>query len=99
VMETKSTVDGESAVLVQRNNASLQWTDLINAGGTMANVYGAIMPDRQFTAASPGTVEPMAATTFSYGLSISLAVDLMSNLNLTDDTLLDGSATFTLVYL
>ncbi|MEE4407046.1 DUF1120 domain-containing protein [Enterobacter mori] len=98
ITEPGSTVDGEPAHLLQRHNPSASWTDL--AYSTFANVYareGA--PDKQFTAGSPGTSEPMAATTFSYGLSISLQVDLMSNLNLTDDTVLDGSATFTLVYL
>ncbi|HDS5593166.1 TPA: DUF1120 domain-containing protein [Enterobacter hormaechei subsp. xiangfangensis] len=99
LMESKSTVDGGPVRLLQRHNPSLPWGDLIAANGSMNNVYDLEHPEYQFTAGSPGTNEPMAATTVSYALSISAEVDLMSNLNLTDDTVLDGSATFTLVYL
>jgi len=96
--ESGSTVDGGPAHFLQRANASGPWTYLTNT--TNADIYERdAAPDKQFTAGSPGTHEPMAATTASYALSISLQVDLMSNLNLTDDTVLDGSATFTLVYL
>ena len=96
--EPGSTVDGEPAHIAQRYNASSPWTHLTNT--TRAVIYERdYSPALQFTVAYPGTFEPMAATTVSYALSISAQVDMMSNLNLTDDTVLDGSATFTLVYL
>ena len=95
--EPGSTVDGEPAYLAQRHGASGTWVHLAN--GNRAAVYERESNHYSFTVVSPGTLEPMAATTVSYALSISLQVDLMSNLNLTDDTVLDGSATFTLVYL
>lgn len=53
----------------------------------------------EISVAAQGDNHPIAATVFFYPLSISTAVDLMSNLNLTDDTPLDGSATLSLVYL
>ncbi|HDS5593189.1 TPA: DUF1120 domain-containing protein, partial [Enterobacter hormaechei subsp. xiangfangensis] len=82
LVESGSTVDGEQAVLAERESISEPWGDLFNDDSAL--IYeSSKYPNRQFTAVSPGTLEPMAATTVSYALSISLQVDLMSNLNLT----------------
>ncbi|MEE4407040.1 DUF1120 domain-containing protein [Enterobacter mori] len=99
VTEPGSTVDGGPANILTQINTSTTWADLNNQNGTTGNVYKAGTLSWILTVSSPGTLEPMAATTVSYALSISAQVDMMSNLNLTDDTVLDGSATFTLVYL
>ena len=49
---------------------------------------------------APGTrTEPMAVTSVSFPLNISLAVENLKKLSLTEDTEFDGQATISVVYL
>lgn len=49
--------------------------------------------------ASAGKTAPMAVTSVSFPLNISLAVENLKKLSLTEDTEFDGQATISVVYL
>ncbi|WP_296251618.1 DUF1120 domain-containing protein [uncultured Enterobacter sp.] len=63
-------------------------------GGTIANKDLGLM-----SVASTGKTEPMAVTSVSFPLNVSLAVENLKKLSLTEDTEFDGQATISVVYL
>lgn len=63
-------------------------------GGTIANKDLGLM-----SVASTGKTEPMAVTSVSFPLNVSLAVESLKKLSLTEDTEFDGQATISVVYL
>ncbi|MFB4629807.1 DUF1120 domain-containing protein [Enterobacter kobei] len=63
-------------------------------GGTIANKDLGLM-----SVASAGKTAPMAVTSVSFPLNISLAVENLKKLSLTEDTEFDGQATISVVYL
>lgn len=63
-------------------------------GGTIANKDLGLM-----SVAPAGKNDPMAVTSVSFPLNVSLAVENLKNLSLTEDTEFDGQATISVVYL
>jgi hypothetical protein len=63
-------------------------------GGTIANKDLGLM-----SVASTGKTDPMAVTSVSFPLNVSLAVENLKKLSLTEDTEFDGQATISVVYL
>ena len=63
-------------------------------GGTIANKDLGLM-----SVSSAGKTDPIAVTSVSFPLNISLAVENLKKLSLKEDTEFDGQATISVVYL
>ncbi|MDY3572507.1 DUF1120 domain-containing protein [Enterobacter hormaechei] len=86
--------DGTTGIAITSTDGGTTWR---SAAGTPADVSFAGNLLTSVTDAT--TAPPVPFTTGTFSLSMGAVIAPRNTLNLTDDTLLDGSATFTLVYL
>ncbi|MFU0919941.1 DUF1120 domain-containing protein [Kluyvera sichuanensis] len=87
------TVDGETGTLIYRN---ADWTSTDPWGttnGQRSDGYS------QLSVAASGSKEPIAFTTATFKLKAHVSLQNTTKLAITDDTSIDGQATFTLYYL
>lgn len=93
-VDTAPVADGKSGTLIRRNTDWLpdaSWDDATNA--QRSDQYSWL------TVATTGTVEPVAFTTAKFQLKIHATIQDTTTLAVTDDTKINGQATFTLHYL
>jgi hypothetical protein len=84
--------DGNVGDVITSTDNGTTWA---KSAGDVPNTAGAV-----YSAAAAGTDDtPVAITTATYGVNVDAVVQDTKTLNITDDTDLDGQATFTLVYL
>ncbi|MFV9326573.1 DUF1120 domain-containing protein [Citrobacter europaeus] len=93
------TADGNSASLLVRfgpGGYSYPWHDMESEAG-----YSTVFSHNEFeyTVGKFGTEEPLAFTTVTIPLITTLAIQNTTALAITDDTNMDGQATFTMIYL
>ncbi|WP_338843100.1 DUF1120 domain-containing protein [Citrobacter europaeus] len=93
------TADGNSASLLVRfgpGGSSYPWHDMASEAS-----YSTVFAHNEYsyTIGKSGTEEPLAFTTVTIPLVTTLAIQNTTTLAITDDTNMDGQATFTMIYL
>jgi hypothetical protein len=88
------TADGAAKDAISTDDGTV-WSK--SATGSMLNGNGGFI--RNMTVAESGSLAPVAFTQASFPLLVTAAVDNSTNLAITDETILDGQTTISLVYL
>lgn len=91
-IDTAPVYDGISGLLITHNT---DWGNVWNTSGNAQRNDGYSW----YTAAQTGTTEPVAFKTATFALSIRGTIQDTTTLAVTDDTAINGQATFTLRYL
>lgn len=89
------TIDGAAGKIIYSTNNGLNWTN-INVGGVMYNRKPRIV---SVSAPDKDALTPLAFSTAILPMTTALAIQPTDTLAITDDTNIDGQATFTLIYL
>lgn len=100
VQPSNITVDGAKADglrnMPSNDIYNTDWSKMPPAGATASGHPGYL---RTISAAATGTLIPVAGKVFVYPLDVVAGIQATDTLAITDDTDMDGSATFSLVYL
>ncbi|HDR2753592.1 MULTISPECIES: DUF1120 domain-containing protein [Enterobacter] len=92
VRESSMTIDGAAGRIIYSADQGTTWEDL-GVGEVMYN------RTRIVSVAAKGQTTPLAFTTAVLPMSTVMAIQDTTTLAITDDTQIDGQATFTLIYL